>query len=1130
MILNRTLEFYGFLKGNPNLIKEDLRVLVLDKNFQDRTDNTETFLVRKTSAGFVYKVRAQGDAFFDTPTDTQTGLYDEEEFYIVFQDLYGNTLGHPARTPDNKIFTYKFRSDQVALNVDLYLNYFEFEPNILPNSFINRPVLFYKTREREAEFLVTTNGQEPTLNGVNVLRLQERESFQIPRDGLVPVKVSALDKFGNVSPSTTYYYNIAFPTVKVFEPVTLREIALKRHFYRTAFLLDDTHVYKEITEEALDLTIAEADEEAFEDIFYVPLEPGINNGTIFSPRFVRLASNRPGNIEYRIIRDNIPETDVLIPYENQSLEISSQLFVLQYIFTDHYGATTDLQLKTYRPVPYGPVIEQVIINKGEAETADPNIVVNVLTKGPTPQVITIGENPILYPKDLENALVASKYYLEDCQHGCDFGYGYGLGYGEFGDDCDVHNLKFGYGYGYDRQLYVSNFVTPEYVINHCWQVLHTAFNEQVPFKLCEVDGERCIYIRVRDFEGKSFPIVKACIVLDTQVPFVNVLNPCAFVRQTSNVYLLKGEKTIGDAVYINGQLAVPYNEESKWEKEIVLSSGQNSFVITAQNLKGKQSPPIHLEMKYEFEFKGVTKALARANAEGVWEVIGAGLHDDNCETSAQIYEIIAEAIDPCDKIVSKPRNVYVVKDGLKAKIISPQVITPVKNTTQVIEFDLENSDPLKFFGPYTTVADLNGNWEIDGVALPPTLSTTLESPNVEIIATALNQDQTEHSSNIFVLMQALSQVELQLNDSLLGVDFQPPFNDLNCLKVENLSTGLNRLNLTLYEFEGLISRTERSFIVDTQPPMVTITSPLHRQNFFTTATPILTYTVTSPEYIIDKFGTTKTIPIMRTSVYLDGEDIGALDSGTPLPELQDGTHTLRVEIETSSRDEVRIVPHSCDGYGYGYGEQTILPQRGDIVSHEISFTYLRPIEVNWGRSFDQQLNIGNDIDGENQADAILEELRILNRVSSDADILEDWRLISEGIRFQNRERAGQLTPNRFALPEQTLVLCHFDNKVAQESGVDNTFKTFDGTLVTTGRRMSDPDNPGQLLLLDDDAPLDLSTPISLIIDQRAAVNQLAIDVFVEEGEQVDRDLIRDSINRIIPARGEALIEFIPVQE
>lgn len=1144
MTARRTLELYGLVKGDLNLIREGMRVRILDENLVDRTDTSETFLVRKTAAGYIYQVRALGDQFYDTPTDTQTGLYEDERFYVVFQEIGVDPEGHPGRHPDGTLFSYPFRSSvSEAINVDLYLTNFAFEVTPPPGEYVDRPSVTVETDEPSARFLVTFNGEEPIENQVGVTEVQNSVPFTVAADGCVVVKIASVDQFGNVADSRTFVYDIEYPTALILEAVTLREIDTKRYFYQEAYLLDDTGLYTKIPKEELDLLIVEAksNEEALDDLVYVPLEPGINNGTIFGPRFVRIGANRPGEITNQIIDDGRPLSNKLRSYVNSIIELAPSVVILRTRFIDYHGTSTGVITRTYRPVELGPVIEQIQINNGETEIFDPNVTVNVLTKGGTPQTITIGQNPILFPVDPEEPVIWTGKYYRDCQHLCNYGFGYGMGYGYEGDlSCDPCTTKLGYGYGYDRRIYETNWCFD----NCCDGLVHTAFNEQTAFRLCEIDGEQCIYVRARSFNGTGLPIVVLCVNLNLEKPTLELDPVCTELKQTASTYTLSGLKGIDEAVWINGEQIIPPDDTILWSHTVRLSSGNNKFVIFSRNAKGASSDPVEININYEFVFTGVQSAIVRADAEGHWEVAGIGFNSPACEEEACVWEILAEIPDQCAIIRSDPRNVYIVEEGLEVDFVSPQHRAPVCENDQKVEFGLINPSPLCFFGPYTVTADEDGEWAIDGVALDPSLAVDSVDPNIQIVATALNQDSTEHSSAVNVNVQVVQSVELQLDGCVLGRDFAPPFMDLNCLMLNDLSDGKHSLTLVVNDYEGFSTRASKSFIVDTKNPVIQITSPVEDQGIYTTEPPVLEYEVDLSTYETDQFGNEATVPLLRTTVYIDGVNVGKIESGQRLPPLTDGIHIIRVEVEAYSRDESRVSAHVCDGYGdgygydgYGYGYGPTLPCR--ISSDEVVIEYLRPIDIRFGAAGNCRLNIGNDINGLFQANAIFDEFRILNKASSDANILEDWRLLLNGIRFNNSQFTSDLTDEqlaiieekelnsaRISLPTETLVLMHFDNSTQSELGVDNRIETPNGSLIETGTIV----NPGpQQIVIPDGTPLDLRAEGNPIIDQRSAINQLAIDVFVERGQPVDEDLILDSIDRIIPARGEALVEFVEVE-
>lgn len=1143
----RTLELYGFLKGDSSLIKEGLKVRILDKNLIDRTDPSETFFVKQTSAGFVYKVRAKGDDVRDTPTDTKTGLYDDEEFYIVFQNVGIDIYGQPARSSDGTLFTYTFKTGLLgAINLDLYLLPFSFTVNYPPGEYQDRPILYIQTKEEIASFLITFTGQVPVKGSSYTTEVLERQNIEIPNDGQVIVRIAPVDFLGNILQDEAFIYNIAYPTVKVFEAIPLKEIKAKRFFYPIAYILQDNGVYTEIPSEELDNLILEANSnlEALEDLYYTLLEPGVNSGTIYAPRFVKLASNRPGVIGYQIIRNGIPETPSLTTYDPSIvIDLSPSDLVLSTRVFDKYETLSPLVTRVYKPVAVGPVIERVSVNDGETTVLNRNIIVNVLTKGGAPQVITIGQNPALYPIQEDSPIVWSGDYRYDCQYACGFGHGYGFGYG-YGDpnainpdSCDPYSLKFGIGEGYDRKAYLSNWCLEDCPTT----MVHTAFNERTPFVLCDKEGQQCIFIRARSFDGVSLPIVTFCVTLDatTTAPTLSVDPVCSEIKQTQNRYTITGTKGAYESIWINGIQRVPPNNEVVWSYQVTLSSGKNVFSIHSKNQFGRISETVEVSIKYEFVFTGLPSAVVRADAEGHWTVIGLGLGSGDCGEQSQVYEIIVETPGLSLSPLKDSRNVYVVEKPLEAVFVSPQHFAPVCKDTQKVEFNLTNPNLLKFYGPYQVQANDVGEWWIDGVALDPALFVDSLNPNMEIVVSVTNTDGTTFDSVTPINVQVIDKVQLLLNGVSLGQDFLPPFSDLNCLTLKGLKNGRQELSLIITEKDtGFSSRSTKTFLVDTQDPTVKIISPKEGEGIYTDLPPILEYEIITPEYIKDKSGQTANIPLLRVSVLIDGVDFGEIRSGERLPVLTDGYHTIQVIAETITRDEVRISRHACDGYGYGYGYGYGPTEPCHLATDRVRINYIRPISIEMGAVGDRWLNIGTNIDGKIQAEAVFEELRILNRASTDMQILQDWRLLLNGLRFRNEKETivlseeeqkliaeKDLSIERLSIPDQTLVLMHFDNSYQSIPGVDNRITLPSGVMIEYGRYEINPATQLPYLVVDN-TPLDLLAKGNPIIDQRTAVNQLAIDVFVKKGEHVDKDLVLESINRIIPARGEALVSFV----
>lgn len=142
--------------------------------------------------------------------------------------------------------------------------------------------------------------------------------------------------------------------------------------------------------------------------------------------------------------------------------------------------------------------------------------------------------------------------------------------------------------------------------------------------------------------------------------------------------------------------------------------------------------------------------------------------------------------------------------------------------------------------------------------------------------------------------------------------------------------------------------------------------------------------------------------------------------------------------------------------------------------------------------------IGSDGLESNQADSVFEEFRVLNKASTDEEILADFTLLAKGERFANQDEPVLLSSTEFSalerervnLPDNTLVLLHFDGNVENE----------DRRGVLTNN----------------------TTPV---VDTFAAANDIIFIIFIKEGEFVDRELLREVLEGFAPADLNVIVRY-----
>ena len=307
-------------------------------------------------------------------------------------------------------------------------------------------------------------------------------------------------------------------------------------------------------------------------------------------------------------------------------------------------------------------------------------------------------------------------------------------------------------------------------------------------------------------------------------------------------------------------------------------------------------------------------------------------------------------------------------------------------------------------------------------------------------------------------------------DDTYGADALP--GTLHVFQLPQLADGRHTMRVVVRSTAGLESEATETFIVDTTGPVIVVTTPVDDTITPVTECPVLEYSVT------DFSG------LLAVNVNIDGVDEGWLPSGVEL-DLRSGLHTIVITANDLATNDCPV---------------------GNESSTTVQFNLLKPIMIT---EVPRQFFLGTDTETkEKTVDAILEEFRVLNVTSTEADVLDEFKILRERIRFQLREGEAVLSADealrlqqigvestRINLPDETLLLCHFDNTVDSLPGV--------GTLAN---------------------------PSSQVVDELVAGRRVDITVKFREGDNIDRELITELIRRVIPAFVEASIVFEEVQE
>jgi len=291
---------------------------------------------------------------------------------------------------------------------------------------------------------------------------------------------------------------------------------------------------------------------------------------------------------------------------------------------------------------------------------------------------------------------------------------------------------------------------------------------------------------------------------------------------------------------------------------------------------------------------------------------------------------------------------------------------------------------------------------------------------------------------------------------------------LHIFQLPEIADGRHTIRVVVRGTSGLESESTEAFIVDATPPIITIISPVNDTVHPLSEVPTLVYTIT------DFSG------VATVNINIDGKDYGWLSSGTVLDFLKSGLHAIRITA----------VDISTGGCG-----------SGNEGGAKVRFNLLKPIRIT---QIPRRFYVGtNAATQDKPVDGIIEEFRMLNKLSTEADVSDEFKILRAKIRFQLRSGSAVLSPEeafllqqigvssaRINLPDQSLMLCHYDNNVDSLPGI--------GALANHDNQVIDPTTAG---------------------------NRVDITVFYNEGDVVDRELIVEIIERIIPAFVQASIVF-----
>jgi hypothetical protein len=230
---------------------------------------------------------------------------------------------------------------------------------------------------------------------------------------------------------------------------------------------------------------------------------------------------------------------------------------------------------------------------------------------------------------------------------------------------------------------------------------------------------------------------------------------------------------------------------------------------------------------------------------------------------------------------------------------------------------------------------------------------------------------------------------------------------------------------------------------------------------------------------------TAIIPVEDTDLFEGGELVRILDDARP-PIL-----TKILTINKTSSPPFLIVEDQV--------QKLKVSRNARVEKTEQLLDPLQSIQFDTA-NIPEYFYIGSDGFGQNQADSVFEQFRILNRASTDEEILADFTLLDKGVKFFNQEEPvvlssqfSELEKQRVNLPNNTLVLLDMD-----------------GTVVNT---------PRQGTLINNSIP---------IVDVSVAANDIVFTIKIKKSENVDRELLRQVLTNFAPVDLNIIVDYIEI--
>lgn len=227
---------------------------------------------------------------------------------------------------------------------------------------------------------------------------------------------------------------------------------------------------------------------------------------------------------------------------------------------------------------------------------------------------------------------------------------------------------------------------------------------------------------------------------------------------------------------------------------------------------------------------------------------------------------------------------------------------------------------------------------------------------------------------------------------------------------------------------------------------------------------------------------TTIIPVESTILFEEGQVVRILD------DIRPPVFATILSVNSTSDPEFIIIDNPVLRLKYNrFARVEIIPQQVD-PANAIEFDTQQLPEF---------LYIGSNGYGTEQADSVMEQFRILNKASTNEDILADFTLLAKGTKFFNSNSELELSSElddlekqRSNLPNNTLMLLDFDGNISN--------KPRQGDLAN------------------------LTIPI---VDKAIAANTAIFKIQVRKDEFVDRELLKKVLRNFAPVDLAIKVEF-----